>query len=57
MDHTPITAITIDGRATPTKVTMTIISTAKCRCFTTDSLPRGYPGQYVRALAYVELDG
>ena len=28
-----------------------------CRCFTTDSLPRGYPGQYVRASAYAELDG
>ena len=28
-----------------------------CRCFTTDSLPRGYPGQYVWASAYVELDG
>ena len=27
------------------------------RCFTTDSLPRGYPGQYVRASAYAELDG
>ena len=28
-----------------------------CRCFTTDSLPRGYPGQYVRASVYAELDG
>ena len=28
-----------------------------CRSFTTDSLPRGYPGQYVRASAYAELDG
>ena len=28
-----------------------------CRCPTTDSLPRGYPGQYVRASAYAELDG
>ena len=28
-----------------------------CRCFTTDSLPWGYPGQFVRALAYAELDG
>ena len=27
-----------------------------CRCLTTDSLPWGYPGQYVRASAYVELD-
>ena len=27
------------------------------RCFTTDSLPWGYLGQYVRASAYVELDG
>ena len=28
-----------------------------CRCFSTDSLPRGYLGQYVRASAYAELDG
>ena len=28
-----------------------------CRCFTTDSLPRGFPRQYVRASAYAELDG
>ena len=28
-----------------------------CRCLTTDSLPRGYLGQYVRASAYAELDG
>ena len=26
-------------------------------CLTTDSLPRGSPGQYVRASAYAELDG
>ena len=29
----------------------------ECRCFTTDSLPRGYPGQYVRALACAKLNG
>ena len=29
----------------------------ECRCFTTDSLSRGYPGQFVRASAYAELDG
>ena len=29
----------------------------KCRCLTTDSLPRGSPGQYVQASAYAELDG
>ena len=28
-----------------------------CRCFTTDSLPRGFPRQFVRASAYAELDG
>ena len=28
-----------------------------CRCLTTDSLPWGYPEQYVRALAYAKLDG
>ena len=28
-----------------------------CRCFTTDSLLRGYLGQYVWASAYAELDG
>ena len=28
-----------------------------CRCLTTDSLPRGYPRQYVQASAYAELDG
>ena len=27
------------------------------RCLTTDSLPRGSLGQYVRASAYAELDG
>ena len=27
------------------------------RCFTIDSLPRGYLGQYVWASAYAELDG
>ena len=32
-------------------------SSGGCRCFTTDSLPRGYPGQYVWALAYAELNG
>ena len=30
---------------------------ADCRCLTTDSLSWGYPGQYVRASAYAELDG
>ena len=30
---------------------------ASCRCLTTNSLPWGYPGQYVRASAYAELDG
>jgi len=30
---------------------------ANCRCFTTDSLPRRYSGQFVWALAYAELDG
>ena len=28
---------------------------ATYRCFTTDSLPRGYPGQFVWASAYAEL--
>ena len=30
---------------------------ASCRCFTIDSLPRGYPGQFVRPSAHAELDG
>jgi hypothetical protein len=30
---------------------------ASCQCLTTDSLPRGYPGQYVRASAHAKLDG
>ena len=34
-----------------------IVPLLPCRCLTTDSLPRGYPGQYVRASAYAELDG
>ena len=38
-------------------VCWTNIKFSCCRCFTTDSLPRGYPGQYVRASAYAELDG
>ena len=29
----------------------------ECRCFTTDSLPQGYPGQFVPASAYAKLDG
>ena len=33
------------------------ILVTNCRCFTTESLPRGYPGQYVQASAYAELDG
>ena len=33
------------------------ISTLICRCLTTDSLPRGSPGQYVQASPYAELDG
>jgi len=33
------------------------LGTGSCRCFTIDSLPRGYLGQYVRASAYAELDG
>ena len=39
------------------KVAETPTWRASCRCFTTDSLPRGYPGQYVRASAYAALDG
>ena len=34
-----------------------LFAVGPCWCFTTDSLPRGYPGQFVRASAYAELDG
>ena len=44
-------------RALERKAPRTPTWRASCRCFTTDSLPRGYPGQFVRASAYVELDG
>ena len=33
------------------------LESESCRCFTTDSLPWGYPGPFVRASAYAELDG
>ena len=57
LKDTPKELVTCSNYSTPCNIPSVKVCLPICRCLTTDSLPRGYSGQYVRASAYAELDG
>ena len=57
LEHSIINVLHVDSLSYNLLSISQLCEMGYCRCFTTDSLPQGYPGKLVRASAYVELNG